>query len=189
MHVRCGHYIGVASVPGGLTNTCLVVSEPRGGALAEPGALLQRAVRQDPLLRDRFLHARMVTAPTIIGPLAVDARAAGMPGLLLAGDAAGFIDPITGDGLRFALRGSELTAAVVLQALEGRLSDPAAALQQARRRAFRRKWRLNRGVRALLSSPRAVRCASAAARWYPAAIHRIVLAAGDVTGETAGRMS
>ena len=34
----------------------------------------------------------------------------GAPGLLLAGDAAGFIDPMTGDGLRFAVRGGELAA-------------------------------------------------------------------------------
>ena len=32
-------------------------------------------------------------------------------GLLLAGDAAGFIDPMTGDGLRFAVRGGVLAAA------------------------------------------------------------------------------
>ena len=46
----------------------------------------------------------------ILGPLAVDAVAAEMPGLLLAGDAAGFIDPMTGDGLRFAFRGAVRTA-------------------------------------------------------------------------------
>jgi menaquinone-9 beta-reductase len=187
MHVRCGHYIGVAPVPGGLTNTCLVVSEPRAGALAQPGALLERTVRQDPVLRERFVDARMVTSAVVIGPLAVDASAAGLRGLLLAGDAAGFVDPITGDGLRFALRGGELTAAVVLQALEGRVRDPATALQQARRRAFRRKWGLNRLVRALVASPRAVRCASLAARRYPSALHRVVLAAGDVPVDTAGR--
>jgi flavin-dependent dehydrogenase len=180
MHVRGGHYIGVAPVPEGLTNACLVVCEPRAGALAQPAALLQRILRGDPMLRDRFADARMVTAPTTIGPLAVDAHAAGIEGLLLAGDAAGFIDPITGDGLRFALRGGELTAAVALQALAGRVLDPALTLAQARRRAFRRKWRLNRAVRALVASPRAVRCASTTARWYPAAIQRVVLAAGDL---------
>ena len=36
-----------------------------------------------------------------------------MPGLLLAGDAAGFIDPMTGDGLRFAFAGARLAADAV----------------------------------------------------------------------------
>ena len=44
--------------------------------------------------------------------------AAGCPGLLLAGDAAGFIDPMTGDGLRFALRGGELAAEAALRELQ-----------------------------------------------------------------------
>jgi flavin-dependent dehydrogenase len=110
-----------------------------------------------------------------------------MPGLLLAGDAAGFVDPITGDGLRFALLGAELSAAIALQVLAGRLPDPAAALLRLRRRAFRRKWRLNRGVRALVASPHALRCASAAARWYPAAIHRLVREAGDVPRDATQR--
>ena len=54
--------------------------------------------------------------------MAVDAQAAGEPGLLLAGDAAGFIDPMTGDGLRFALAGAELAAAVALEVLAGRVA-------------------------------------------------------------------
>ena len=45
-------------------------------------------------------------------------RRAGVPGLLLAGDAAGFVDPMTGDGLRFAVRGAELAADAALAALE-----------------------------------------------------------------------
>src|SRR5262249_18810403 len=37
MHVRGGHYIGVAPVPGGLTNVCLVKSWRAGnGAFADP---------------------------------------------------------------------------------------------------------------------------------------------------------
>jgi len=58
-----------------------------------------------------------------------------VPGLLLAGDAAGFIDPITGDGLRFAVCGAELAATVALRALERRTGDPQGALVRLRRRA------------------------------------------------------
>src|SRR4029450_12694412 len=38
MHVRHGHYIGVAPVPGGLTNACLVVPHDSGDSpLERPG--------------------------------------------------------------------------------------------------------------------------------------------------------
>ncbi|MBW8861503.1 MAG: FAD-dependent monooxygenase, partial [Acidobacteria bacterium] len=106
MHVRRGRYIGVAAVPGGLTNVCVVRgSGPADPELADPRALLARELASDPVLRDRAAGARLVTTPVVLGPLAVDAVPVTVAGLLLAGDAAGFIDPMTGDGLRFAIRG------------------------------------------------------------------------------------
>ncbi len=85
-------------------------------------------------------------------------------GLLLAGDAAGFIDPMTGDGLSFALRGGALAAAAALRALEHGWAGVHAQLVADRRRAFAGKWRFNRALRSLVASPSAVRTAAAAAR-------------------------
>src|SRR5262249_53196745 len=100
MHVRRGRYVGIARVPSGLVNVCAVV--PGGAALRDPASVLLAQIARDGSLRERFQHARLATRPVVMGPLAVDAAGAGMSGLLLAGDAAGFIDPMTGDGLRFA---------------------------------------------------------------------------------------
>jgi menaquinone-9 beta-reductase len=120
MHIRPGRYIGVAPVPGGATNVCLVRGAVGGAReFSQPAALLLQELRADPMLRERFAGARLEGAPVVLGPLAVDATAAAAPdGLLLAGDAAGFIDPMTGDGLRFAIRGGELAALAALEALE-----------------------------------------------------------------------
>ena len=62
--------------------------------------------------------ARFETPVRVLGPLAVEARAAGTTGLLLAGDAAGFVDPMTGDGLHLAMRGAVLAAREALSSLE-----------------------------------------------------------------------
>ena len=102
MHIRRDRYIGIAPLQDGLANACVVTADRR--AAARPGRRCwSRRVRTDPLLADRFAGARRVTRPQCLGPLAVESSACGVPGLLLAGDAAGFIDPMTGDGLRFAL--------------------------------------------------------------------------------------
>ena len=86
-----------------------------------------------------------------------------MPGLLLAGDAAGFVDPMTGDGLRFALRGGELAAHAALDELAS--GRPAfARLAALRRREFSTKWRINRALRVMVGSPRARRARRAACR-------------------------
>ena len=182
MHIRCGRYIGVAPVPGGLTNACVVVSEPRGGALAEPAALLVASLRTDPLLGERFADARLVSAPAVLGPLAVDTNAAGVAGLLLTGDAAGFIDPMTGDGMHFAMRGAELAVAVALDLLVGRTSDGPSALARERRAAFASKCRMNRALRALVGSPRGVAWAARGAHLCPALVRQLISRAGDVPG-------
>jgi flavin-dependent dehydrogenase len=194
MHVRRGHYIGVAPVPGGLANACLVLPyghppESRGRvSLSQPGEALASYLRSDPELSARFARARPVDAPVMLGPMAVEAAASGEPGLLLAGDAAGFIDPMTGDGLRFALRGAELAAAVVLETRAGSLPLNCAHVELAerRRQAFHNKWRFNRTMRLLVASPAGVTAAAAIATLLPSMFERIIQYAGDCGPAEAG---
>jgi flavin-dependent dehydrogenase len=98
MHIRSGSYLGVAPLTGGLTNACLVASAAAIGQSRDPEAVLLGAINRDPTLRDRFARAQLVARPVVLGPLAVDVDTPSIGGLLLAGDAAGFIDPMTGDG-------------------------------------------------------------------------------------------
>ena len=181
MHVRSGRYIGVAPLPSGAANVCLVVAGD--AAIADPARLLLDAIGREPELRDRFASARMTSVPSVLGPLAVDAAAAGAPGLLLAGDAAGFIDPMTGDGLRFAVRGAELAG---VAALAGP-GEPHARLGQLRRREFSRKWRFNRAVRALVDHGVSVAVAGRVARAAPWVLRRAIAFAGDVPASRASR--
>ncbi|RPJ69647.1 MAG: FAD-binding protein [Acidobacteria bacterium] len=191
MHVRPGHYLGIAPLPGGLANVCLVVPEAlarKGGFRMRAGAslgrggwgaaLLDEAISRDPGLRDRFEGARPLSPPTVLGPLAVDGTRRFPRGLLVAGDAAGFIDPMTGDGMRFALRGGELAAAEALRLLhagpdaEGRLGRML-DLEFGRKRAF------NRALRTLAGSAAAVRLAALAGTLRPGLVAWVVRYAGD----------
>lgn len=186
MHIRPDGYVGVAPLPGGLVNVCVVKELFRLKAEATPDMasafgrkIVIEAIDADPELRERFARARQVAGVISLGPLAVDARASGCPGLLLAGDAAGFVDPMTGDGLRFAIRGGELAAAAALDELASGV--PAFnALHAARVREFSAKWRVNRALRSLVASPLGVSlAASLAARWA-APVEYLVGVAGDV---------
>jgi menaquinone-9 beta-reductase len=178
MHVRARHYVGVAPLPGGLANVCLVTAERRG--FDRPADLLAARIAGDPLLADRFSAARRVTAPISLGPLAVDARAAGMPGLLLAGDAAGFIDPMTGDGMRYAVQGAMLAADATLRFFADASLRPHVCLLHERARHFHTKMRVNRALRTLVGSPAGVRAGAIAAAFAPSLLRRIVALAGDV---------
>jgi flavin-dependent dehydrogenase len=181
MHIRADGYIGIAPLPDGFANVC-VVRDLKNMVRAQrvnTECLVGSAVNDDPMLRERFVRARQVSEVTSLGPLAVDAVAAGYPGLLLAGDAAGFIDPMTGDGLRFALRGGELAAQAALEELAS--GSPACdSLWTARSREFGSKWRINRGLRTLVNSPRAVGVAARVAQQWNAPVRLLVRLAGDL---------
>ena len=178
MHVRPQAYIGIAPLPGGLANACVVTADRR--AAARPDALLHDTLASDPVLADRFGRARRISRVMCLGPLAVESARCGVPGLVLAGDSAGFIDPMTGDGLYFALRGAELAAAEVLDALEHGRTDAHLRLGTVRRQEFARKWVFNRALRSLVGSPLAVRAAALGARWSPGWLHQTIRYAGDL---------
>lgn len=178
MHVRGGEYLGIAPLPGGLANVCFVSSRRSGWN--DPEGQLLRAIEADPATWRRFTRARRTSAVSVLGPLAVDAPVAGAPGLLLAGDAAGFIDPMTGDGLRFAFAGGRLAADAALAALDG--GDIVTAWQGLTRNRgalFAPKWRFNRVLAALVDHPAAVGFASAGARVAPFFVRRMIAMAGD----------
>jgi hypothetical protein len=194
----------VAPLPGGLANVCVVrelvrserrvqkdppyetqdsrvgrvLSDPPRGSL-KPEVVIATAIAADPMMRERFSAARQVSQPVTLGPLGIESVAAGCHGLLLAGDAAGFIDPMTGDGLRFALRGGELAAEAALRELQSGL--PAfQGLTAARVAEFGGKWRLNRALRLLVGSPRAVALGAVVGARWRAPIRLLIGLAGDV---------
>jgi len=178
MHIRETGYVGVAPLPDGTANVCAVREWRREGAPLR-GDVLADALAADPALAARFSSATRIGALAVLGPLAVDSHAAGVPGLLLAGDAAGFVDPMTGDGMRFAIRGAELAAEAALRELAS--GQPAWDwLTAARHREFGAKWRLNRALRGLVASPIGVRVASALAAGWSAPLSPLIPLAGDV---------
>jgi geranylgeranyl reductase family protein len=187
MHVRRGHYIGIAPLPGGVANLCLVRPLDDRGTLRDPAAALREALAHDPMLSARCGAARFCGAPVVLGPLGVERTSAPIPGgLLLAGDAAGFVDPMTGDGLRFAIRGGELAAAAALRALEHGWAGVHADLDDRRRRDFSSKQRFNRALRALVGSDAGVRAATLGGRLAPAVVRMLIRRASDCGLAVAG---
>jgi flavin-dependent dehydrogenase len=189
MHIRRGRYIGVAPIGGGVSNVCLVLPWSGGDParatssaceFRDPPGLLLKAIGAEPALIHRFGGRSPIRHPIMLGPLAVDVVRGDIAGLLLAGDAAGFIDPMTGDGLRFAVRGGELAAAAALDALQHGWNGVHARLAAARHREFASKWRFNRALRSLVASPAGVHVAAAGARIAPGIVRRMIVRAADI---------
>lgn len=178
MHVRAGWYVGVVRVPGDAMNVCVVINEPESGL--PPIELIRRCLNKDPELAARFGSEDPLGPVSILGPLAVDSAAPGVPGLFLAGDAAGFVDPMTGDGLNLAMRGAILAADESMRVLEtGDWEGAVERLNSRRTAELASKIRFNRFVRAMTASRAGVHAAGWAAAVAPGIVRNLIVQAGD----------
>lgn len=151
MHVGPDSYCGLAPVGDGFVTVALVV--PLGGKRpGEPTAsYFQRRLAELPGVRARLRGGARVTPISGAAPLGCRPRRAAGPGFLLVGDAAGFLDPFTGEGVYRALRGAELAADAASRALS-RPDGVPAGYEEARRAEFADKERVCLLVQAFLSS-------------------------------------
>ena len=156
MHVFRDGYAGLAPVPGGRVNVGIVLGRSwfvrlrRDGARAVARQILATLPGED----DRALAARApLDAVAGVTPLghAVSRRAG--DGWLLVGDAAGFLDPFTGEGLHRAFVSATLAAETVAAALDGRPGARLTDYDRAMRSRFATKDLVSRVVQGFLGHP------------------------------------
>jgi flavin-dependent dehydrogenase len=153
MIVFDGGYVGLAPVPGGRVNVGIVLADAtwRRRLRAEGARSVAAAVMRSipPAEDDPIPWAEPRICDELEGASPVGTRVTRRAGAdwLLVGDAAGFLDPFTGEGLHRALRTAELAAAAV----DARLAGDADALT-AYDRAVGRRWRAKDAVSLLVQA-------------------------------------
>jgi flavin-dependent dehydrogenase len=157
MHVDRDGYFGIVDVGLGLMNVAVVVPISRAREIGEGRTeFLEQWIAARPHLAERFVGAERVTDVRATGPFATTSRPAWAPGAALVGDAAEFFDPFTGEGMYSALRGGELLAPFVAEALRGTQSNEKRVLagyETRRRSEFGGKWKLERIVGMAIAYP------------------------------------
>ena len=158
LHLGRDRYCGVAYLPGGLANVTVALA--RRELRTWRGALEARywdSLRAFPGLRGRLGRARLEGGLRVAGPLAYWRRRAVADGVVLAGDAAAFMDPMTGQGVYLALRSGELAAEAAIRSLDrgGPTARILAGYERERRRAFAEAFLLSRVLQFVASRPRA----------------------------------
>ena len=132
MVIGTGWYIGIAPVTGGRVNLGLVMSESdlrHRLAGSRPAGVVDEVVRTLPDA-DGLVDAQPTDTVAIHLPLVHRVRRTAGAGFVLIGDAAGFVDPLSGEGLHRALVSAELAA----DAIDQHLSGNPLALQEYDRR-------------------------------------------------------
>lgn len=157
MHVGDCGYCGIAPQEGGRVNAAMVVEMTRfERRTVSVETFFDAAIRSYPGLRERVESSRRITPVRGVGPLARRVRRVSGAGFLLTGDAAGFFDPFTGEGIYDALLGGELAAATVAEALERGDTSAASltAYDMRRKAAFANKRRAAWIVQGFVRFPR-----------------------------------
>src|ERR1700733_8863817 len=90
----------------------LVESDGLDGAASSE---FTRWVNSEPMLAERLHGAEQISPLAGCSPLGARAKTGAVPGAVLLGDAAGFVDPITGSGMAQALATAELLTSYAAQ--------------------------------------------------------------------------
>lgn len=132
-------YFAATPVDSGLFSVNLVVDEDHLRASPLPAAEYFAAqLRHVPAFAEKLARGRRGEAVRGIGPMACTTTTPVFAGGALVGDACGYVDPVTGEGLFFAMRGAELLAGELATALHAGRTGPRAleGYRRARRREF-----------------------------------------------------
>lgn len=156
-----GGYCGLSAVEGGRVNACLLVRQDVFRRAAGQPASVERFVawmaRQNPAL-GQWLAAshRMSPEWLSISQVSFAPKRAVEGDMLMAGDTAGLIAPLAGDGMSMALHGGLLAAAWLGAFLRGDTGAVGlrAGYARAWQGAFRRRLTVGRFLQAVLLRPR-----------------------------------
>lgn len=182
VHLFDGGYFAACPIDGGLFSVNLVVDRsalPRGLDALE--ALFEQRLGDVPVLADMLQSARRVEPFRAVGPLAGTTTRQVFAGGALVGDACGYVDPITGEGIFFALRGAAILAEEIEPGLRTGRSDALVLRRYARRRRreFGPRFGLARLLQRALPHPRVVAATLALLRKRSGLMDLLVSVTGD----------
>ncbi len=153
-------YVGIAPVPAGRVNIGIVLGPSWRDRLAHDGATRTAtsvlaavpAIDDDPA---NWASADICDHVAGISPLGGRVTRPAGSGWFLVGDAVGFLDPFTGEGLHRALFSAALAAPAIHAALAGRAGNRRAAVayERAMRRRFAAKNTVSWLVQSFLARP------------------------------------
>ena len=117
MHISRPGYTGISSVGKDRSNLVLVVNRQSMHG-EKPDTFYLDAVMQNCHRRKILQDAERIESVRAIESLAFSVKPVTCGGLLLVGDAMGFIDPFTGEGIYLSLRSSEIAVEVADKAFK-----------------------------------------------------------------------
>lgn len=152
LHNFQGGYCGVVRVEDGFTNLCYLVKRSRlktsGGVTAMEAAI----GRENPWLEALFSKSkRRFARPLVINEISFETKSPVEHHILMAGDAAGMIAPLCGNGMAMAIHSGKMVAEVAIRFCGGELTraEMETAYAAQWRREFAGRLRAGRSLQQL----------------------------------------
>jgi geranylgeranyl reductase family protein len=179
IHLFPGGYAGLVGLGDKTVNLCLAIEIDRLPKENKISFLLEHCLPQNPYLKAFLIRSRWTGEERSAYPVYFRPRRCCGDSFLLVGDAARVNEPVTGEGIYFALRSGQLAAATIDRAF-AREDFSEAALQPYEREctgAFRRRRGMNALIRFLIYRPALlgplIRLAARRSRWLDSVVRGI----------------
>ena len=117
IHLFPGGYAGLVGLGGNSFNLCLAVDKQRLPRERQAEFLSESLLPQNPYLRELLLGSRRVGDIRATYPVYFKPRRCVADGVLFIGDAARVNEPVSGEGIYFALKSGQLAARSIAEAL------------------------------------------------------------------------
>jgi flavin-dependent dehydrogenase len=126
---------------------------------ADVAISLAEVFTKHPALQERTRNWRGLSDPVSTSPLIFRKPQPVLDGILMAGDAAAFVDPFVGDGISLALRSGGLAAECLVSFLKGSssLKNTTQTYEQAYEQKFGPIFRTSSRIRQMLTLPKSIR--------------------------------
>jgi flavin-dependent dehydrogenase len=172
LHNFQGGYCGVVRVEDGVTNLCYLVKRTRLKASGSVEAMEADIAKDNPRLGVLFSNStRRFDRPFVINEISFETKAPLERHILMAGDAAGMIAPLCGNGMAMAIHSGKMVAEAVIPYCEGTLTRPDMESSYAAqwRKEFAGRLRMGRYLQRLFGGGAVSRFTVAMARIDPIA--------------------
>lgn len=155
IHSFPGGYAGLVGLGEGMANLCFIVEKEKAQEKMSRGVLVERCLYQNRYLGESLRESEITSPVRSAFPVYFSPRRSYGDGYLLVGDAARVTEPVTGEGVYFALKSGILAAETIDLAFrrQDRSAEAFSSYERLCQSSFAFRERVNRLVRALIYRP------------------------------------
>ena len=170
LHNFRGGYCGISNVENGITNLCYLGRRSYLSEYGDIDSMEKEVLHENPFLADIFSNAKFLfKKPIVINEISFATKTSVEDHILMAGDAAGMVTPLCGNGMAIAIRSAKIVSDLVVQFLNRKISRNSMEQQytQAWNQNFRTRLWAGRNIQKLFGKLNISEVAIAMAHFSP----------------------